>query len=233
MILYPGKEKCIKDINAKSKEERQEKIMLKIKTKALVVACFLAISTVFTGCSAITSLVGGKDAAEISEEMLAKFNEGAAISYKETYVADGNDGSYTIKRDTEGNMMIIDIGYNQDGAYYYEDYKIDGSYYEKVDGQIVDGVAYDDYTPEGYFEDAVEYIAGMIEFAAVETFQPDVEYTLTEKDKNTYLVTGEYESGGSYTLEIAKDGSTMTYVDDECNLTLKIDVEEKVELPNS
>ncbi len=172
-------------------------------------------------------------AAEIGNQLLADFNSGVPLYYTEKYTSEDNTGEYIFARDSQGNLFKSDIGDKATEHYEYIEYRVDDVYYfTDVDGAIYES-AFTDYDPEAYFNEQIAYVASVIQYAAIDTFSTEFT-TEIASDTNNYIITGLYENEvlGGYTLTIAKDGSSFSYVDDQFEGTFDFNYDGIIELPN-
>lgn len=179
---------------------------------------------------AYTWFTGKDSGADVAQTMLDDFNTGAAVSYDEKYVGDGYSGTFTFKRDSVGNMLIIDQGTETvDGVnqpYYSEAYKIGDIFW------VLEGDAFVEYADDGgYFEEEVVYIAEFISYNGVDLFADDINADYKRKDGN-YIATGIYaDSTETYTVKVAKDGKSMSLLDDTHESLLSFEYDEEISVP--
>ncbi len=198
-----------------------------------ILVIILAVAWAYTYMTDTTTEDRAK-AEEIGNQILAEFNSGAPMYYTEKYNSDTTGaGEYIFARDSQGNLFKSDIGDSPTGHYEYIEYRVDDVYYfTDADGAIYES-SFADYDPEAYFNEQITYVASAIQYTAIDTFSTEFSTEIT-KDTDNYIVTGMYEDEnlGGYTLTIAKDGSSFSYVDKQFEAYFNLNYEDTIVLPN-
>ncbi len=206
--------------------------MKRIMTRIVAVIIILLIGV---GYKMFTGESGG---AKTAEKMMEKLNNGSGATYTETYNTEAVKGEFIYTRDADGNVKIVDNSQDlaTNASYESTDYKINDVYYALVDGatyeydsaelNAIEG--YSDIDIEGYFAEQETYVKDVVANMSTGLFDNNIDAEF-KKEGDNYVATGVYEGGGDYRVEVAKDGSSITVIDDETTVELKF-VDTKVEL---
>ncbi len=202
-----------------------------MKRTVIQIILFLAIILGGIGYKIYSGESGGAD---VAQKIVDNYNDGGAITYTESYNTADGSGVYTYSRDAEGNAMVSNLGKNITEDYTYDvvDYKIGDKYYARIEGvnyeygteEIKQFDGYDGYDIATMFVDEEAYVTDTLKHYSVNLFDADKDADF-KKEGDKYVSSGTYEEGGDFRVELAKDGSSLTIVDDEATVKVTFDTE--------
>ncbi len=182
----------------------------------------------------IKMYTGESGGADVAQEIAENITNGGAITYTEKYSGEGAEGVYIYSRDADGNVMISDVGTDNVYGYEYDvvDYKIDDVYYANIEGvnyqygteEINQFEGYEGYDIAGFFTEEEDYVISVFKNYSVDLFDNEINAEF-KREGDYYVATGEYEEGGDYRVELAKDGSSFKIEDEDVSVTVTFDTE--------
>ncbi len=176
---------------------------------------------------------GEIDGEKVAQKLLDNVNSGGAVSYIEEYTTDTAEGVYTYSRDAEGNILVSNIGTDLTENYEYgeTDYKIGDKYYSNIEGDILEygsdelnEYGYEGFDIAGYFTEQEEYVVDALKTNGTELFNNDIKADF-KREGDLLVATGVDSNGNDYRVELAKDGSSLSLVDDISKMTVTFDTE--------
>ncbi len=177
---------------------------------------------------------GESGGADVAKDIVENITNGGAITYTEEYAADDSEGVYTYSRDEDGNIYVSNVGTNLTENYEYEviDYKIGDVYYAHVEGanleygsdELNQIEGYEGYDIAGYFAEQEQYVIEMLKTNGTELFDNEINADF-KKEGDFYVATGVDVEGYDYRVELAKDGSSLSLVDNIMSFKVTFDTE--------